>query len=99
VSTIAANHDHVAVMGSNRKLVVFPLAEVPEMSRGKGVTFQKYKGATLTDAITFNMKEGMPYQDGRGSKKTAEGKLWLAARASQGKLPPEGFRRDNRFKA
>jgi len=99
VLPIAANHTHMATIGSNRKLVVFPLAEVPEMTRGKGVTLQKYKGATLVDAVTFAMAEGLPFIDGRGSKKTANAKLWLGARASQGKLPPEGFRRDNRFKA
>lgn len=98
VQPIGAKHDHVAVMGTNRKLVVFALSEVPEMGRGKGVTLQKYHGGSLADAITFAMAEGMPFSDGRGSKKTANGKLWLAARASQGKLPPEGFRRDNRFK-
>ncbi|MBU6236046.1 MAG: DNA topoisomerase IV subunit A [Alphaproteobacteria bacterium] len=95
---IAANHTHVASIGTNRKLVVFPLVEVPEMARGKGVTLQKYQGAKLSDILTFAMSEGMPYADGRGSKKSADGKLWLASRASQGKLPPEGFRRDNRFK-
>jgi topoisomerase-4 subunit A len=98
IQPVTANHDHVAIIGTNRKLVVFPLAEVPEMTRGKGVAFQKYKGAVLADIITFNMKEGLPFADGRGSQKVANGKLWLAARASQGKLPPEGFRRDNRFK-
>ena len=89
--------DHLAVMGTNRKMVVFPLADLPEMARGKGVTLQKYKGAKLADAITFNMKVGMPFADGRGTVKVANGKLWLAARASQGKLPPEGFKRDNTF--
>jgi len=89
--------DHVAVMGTNRKMIVFPLADLPEMARGKGVTLQKYKGGKLSDAITFNMKVGMPFADGRGNIKLANGKLWLAARASQGKLPPEGFKRDNTF--
>lgn len=96
---INAKDDHVAVIGSNRKLVVFPLSEVPEMGRGKGVALQKYKGGKLADAITFVMKDGMPYTEGRNTAKTANGKLWLAARASQGKLPPDGFRRDNKFSA
>ncbi|HEY8963428.1 MAG TPA: DNA topoisomerase IV subunit A [Alphaproteobacteria bacterium] len=89
--------DHVAAMGTNRKMVVFPLSELPEMARGKGVALQKFKGGKLADAITFNMKIGMPFADGRGTVKMANGKLWLAARASQGKLPPEGFKRDNTF--
>jgi len=99
VRKVEPNHDHVAVIGTNRKLVVFPMSEVPEMARGKGVALQKYKGGKLADAITFNMKEGMPYTEGRNNQKTANGKLWLAARASQGKLPPDGFRRDNKFSA
>ena len=98
VRKVEAKDDHVAVVGTNRKLVVFPLSEVPEMSKGKGVALQKYKGGKLSDVITFNMKEGMPFTEGRNNAKTANGKLWLAARASQGKMPPDGFRRDNKFK-
>jgi topoisomerase-4 subunit A len=97
VRPVKAGDDHVAVIGTNRKLVVFPLSEVPELAKGKGVALQKYKGGKLADAITFVMKDGMPYIEGRNTLKTANGKLWLAARASQGKLPPDGFRRDNKF--
>ncbi|MCB1538826.1 MAG: DNA topoisomerase IV subunit A, partial [Alphaproteobacteria bacterium] len=97
IRPVAAGDDHVAVSGTNRKLVVFPLADLPEMTRGKGVTLQKYKGGKLADAITFTIKGGLPFRDGRGSEKSANAKLWLAGRASQGKMPPDGFRRDNRF--
>jgi topoisomerase-4 subunit A len=95
---IKPTDDHVAVVGSNRKLLVFPLADVPEMGRGKGVALQKYNGGKLSDAITFNMKEGMPFTEGRSTARTHNMKLWSAARASQGKTPPEGFRSDNKFK-
>jgi topoisomerase-4 subunit A len=97
VRPVAAKDDHVAVIGTNRKLLVFPLSEVPELAKGKGVALQKYKGGKLSDAITFELKAGMPFTEGRNNAKTANGKLWLAARASQGKLPPDGFRRDNKF--
>lgn len=92
------NHDHLAVIGTNRKLLVFPLADLPEMSRGKGVALQKYKDAQLSDMAGVNLREGLLFNDGRGTLRVANAKLWLSARASQGKLPPEGFRKDNKFK-
>jgi topoisomerase-4 subunit A len=90
--------DSVAVVGENRKLLVFPLAELPEMARGKGVRLQKYKDGGLSDAITFTLAEGLAWKDPAGRTRTeTELGEWQGARASAGKMAPRGFPRDNRF--
>ncbi len=90
--------DHVAVVGENRKLLVFPLSELPEMAKGKGVRLQKYKDGGLSDAITFALAEGLSWKDpaGRTRLETDLGE-WLGPRAGTGKMAPRGFPRDNRF--
>ena len=89
--------DHVAVIGKNRKLLIFPTSELPEMKRGKGVRMQKYKDAGLSDAKTFNMADGLSWS--LGDRIRVETKLtpWLGKRASAGRLPPTGFPKNNRF--
>ncbi len=82
--------DYVAVIGENRKLLLFPLEEVPELARGRGVILQRYKDGKLLDARTFPWKEG--FRDSNGRTWTAsELKEWKAARAQAGRLPPRGF--------
>jgi topoisomerase-4 subunit A len=90
--------DHVAVAGDNRKLLVFPLDELPEMARGKGVRLQKYKDGGLADARTFRLADGLQWRETGGRTRT-EGDLgeWLAKRATAGRMAPRGFPRDNRF--
>ncbi len=90
--------DHVAVVGDNRKVLIFPLAELPEMGKGKGVRLQKYKDGGLSDAITFELARGLAWKDpaGRTRSETELGE-WLAARATAGRMAPRGFPRDNRF--
>jgi topoisomerase IV subunit A len=90
--------DHVAVVGDNRKLLVFPLAELPEMARGKGVRLQRYKDGGLADVTTFAIADGLSWLDPAGRRRT-ETALddWLGARASAGRMAPRGFPRDNRF--
>ena len=90
--------DHVAVVGENRKLLVFALDELPEMARGKGVRLQKYKDGGLIDAMTFVLADGLAWKDpaGRTRCETDLGE-WLAKRASAGRMAPRGFPRDNRF--
>jgi len=90
--------DHVAVVGDNRKVLVFPLTELPEMARGKGVRLQRYKDGGLSDAITFDLAKGLSWKDPAGRTRT-EMDLgeWLAARATAGRMAPRGFPRDNRF--
>jgi topoisomerase IV subunit A len=90
--------DHVAVVGENRKLLVFALAELPEMAKGKGVRLQKYKDGGLSDAITFNAAEGLSWKDPAGRTRTETDLTeWKGARAGTGKMAPRGFPRDNRF--
>ncbi len=90
--------DHIAVIGTNRKMLIFPLSELPEMSKGRGVILQKYsKGATLSDAKTFKGEEGLEYKYGSGSTTLTDFTPWISKRASVGKLPPNGFPKSNRF--
>jgi topoisomerase-4 subunit A len=90
--------DMIAVVGDNRKLLVFPLAELPEMAKGKGVRLQKYKDGGLSDAITFARSEGLSWKDPAGRTRTETDLTeWTGARASAGKMAPRGFPRDNRF--
>ncbi len=90
--------DHVAVVGDNRKVLIFALAELPEMAKGKGVRLQKYKDGGLSDATTFELARGLSWKDpaGRTRTETDLGE-WLAARATAGRMAPRGFPRDNRF--
>jgi topoisomerase-4 subunit A len=90
--------DHVAVVGDNRKVLIFPLAELPEMGKGKGVRLQRYKDGGLSDATTFELAKGLSWKDPAGRTRT-EMDLgeWLAARATAGRMAPRGFPRDNKF--
>ena len=91
--------DHVAVIGENRKLLVFERAELPEMSRGRGVMLQRYRDGGLSDAKTFNLAEGLAWSMGPGGRVRSETDLtaWIGKRAAAGRLPPNGFPRSNRF--
>jgi topoisomerase-4 subunit A len=90
--------DHVAVVGDNRKVLIFPLSDLPEMARGKGVRLQKYKDGGLSDATTFRLADGLSWKDPAGRTRT-ENDLgeWLANRATAGRMAPRGFPRDNKF--
>ncbi len=89
--------DHVAVIGKNRKMLVFPLMELPEMSKGKGVILQKFKDGGLSDAKSFNLERGLSYKYGSGSTIVEDITPWIGKRASAGRLPPNGFPKSNRF--
>lgn len=100
VRAISADHDYVAAVGDNRKLVVFPLNELPEMGRGQGVTIQKYKDGGLSDVTTFKLEEGLSWAMGGETGRTrTESDLspWRVARGAAGRMPPLGFPRDNKF--
>ncbi|HEY9040256.1 MAG TPA: DNA topoisomerase IV subunit A [Roseovarius sp.] len=90
--------DHVAVVGENRKVLVFELSELPEMGRGKGVRLQKYKDGGLSDATTFNMETGLTWLDPAGRTRTETAlDEWIGKRAGSGRMAPRGFPRDNKF--
>jgi topoisomerase-4 subunit A len=100
VRAIAEGADAVAVVGENRKMVVFPLAELPEMGRGQGVTLQRYRDGGLSDAIAFRLADGLSWALGGESKRTrseTDLSAWRAARGAAGRMPPVGFPRSNRF--
>ena len=95
-----AKGDHVAVVGENRKLLVFPMTQLPEMARGKGVRLQRYKDGGVSDAKAFTLAEGLTWKDSSGRTWTvsaADLKDWIANRAEAGRLPPKGFPKNNRF--
>ena len=92
--------DSVAVIGENRKLLLFPLEELPEMPRGKGVRLQRYRDGGLADAKTFSKKEGLIYIDAAKRSFTvapADLRDWWGARAAAGRLPPRGFPKSGKF--
>jgi topoisomerase-4 subunit A len=92
--------DTVATIGENRKMIVFPLAELPEMARGKGVRLQKYKDGGIADVRVFRAADGLSWSDSSNRifvKSMAELKEWVGERAQAGRQPPAGFPRNNRF--
>ncbi|TQN62982.1 DNA topoisomerase IV subunit A [Agrobacterium tumefaciens] len=92
--------DHVAVVGENRKLLAFPLSQVPEMSRGKGVRLQRYKDGGVVDVKCFALAEGLSWSDTAGrlfNKVGEELREWLADRATVGRTVPKGFPRSGKF--
>jgi topoisomerase IV subunit A len=100
VRLVPTTHDYVAAIGDNRKLVVFPLDEMPEMARGQGVSIQKYRDGGLADALTFRFEEGLSWAMGGESGRTrneADLTPWRVARGAAGRMPPLGFPRKNRF--
>ena len=100
VREIPAEHDHVAVVGDNRKLVIFALSELPVLAKGQGVALQRYRDGGLSDAITLRIEDGLSWAMGGDSGRVRTEKdllLWKVARGAAGRLPPNGFPRDNKF--
>lgn len=89
--------DTIAVIGTNRKMLLFPVSELPEMGRGRGVILQKYSGGTLSDVKTFTYKDGLTWQSGERTRTETDLRNWKGARAQAGRIAPNGFNRSNRF--
>ena len=89
--------DHVAVIGDNRKLLVFPASELPEMARGRGVKLQSYRDGGLSDLTTFALAAGLSWSLGQRTRTETDLAAWVGKRAQAGRLPPKGFPRSNRF--
>jgi topoisomerase-4 subunit A len=99
VAITTVSGDTVAVIGSNHKMVVFPLEQVPEMARGRGVRLQKYSGGKLSDVMTFTAKDGMSWKDSAGRDQSSTWKEladWRGNRADAGRLA-HGFPKSNKF--
>ena len=88
--------DTVAAIGDNRKIIIFPLEEVPELARGQGVYLQRYKDGGLLDATVFTWKEGLKDENNRLFE-PGELKEWRGARAQSGRLPPRGWAKSGKF--
>jgi topoisomerase-4 subunit A len=98
-SLLLGDADHLAVIGDNGKLLIFPAAELPEMPRGKGVKLQSYREGGLRDAAAFRSEEGMASVDPSGRTRLwPEWREWLGRRAGAGKLAPKGFPATKRFR-
>jgi len=100
VRAVPDGADAVAAIGENRKMLVFPLSELPELGRGQGVTLQRYRDGGLSDAIAFPLAEGLSWAlGGESGRVRTETDLsaWRAARGAAGRMPPIGFPRTNRF--
>ena len=96
--TIGPGHDHLAVLGTNRKLLIFPLKELPVMSRGRGVILQRYAKGGLADITTLKRKEGLSWRSGQQGIRTESNiKRWIGKRAQAGLVVPKGFSRANKF--
>ena len=90
--------DYVATVGQNRKVFIFPIDELPVMSRGKGVRMQKYKDGGLNDATTFHFIDGLSWLDPAGRRRIeTELADWIGKRAGAGRMAPRGFPRENKF--
>jgi len=91
--------DRVAVIGTNHKMVIFPLDQVPEMARGRGVRLQKYLKAELSDVAVFDSKEGLTWKDSAGRDQSLTAKElsdWNGNRADAGRLA-HGLPKSNKF--
>ncbi|MBD3624358.1 MAG: DNA topoisomerase IV subunit A, partial [Rhodobacteraceae bacterium] len=107
VACKAVSGDHVATVGKNKKVLVFPLDELPEMTRGKGVRLQKVPASSapldtnasgLSDVTTFTLADGLSWKDPAGRTRTeTELSDWIGKRAGAGRMAPRGFPRDTKF--
>lgn len=89
--------DMAAVVGDNRKMLIFPIEEIPSMARGRGVTLQKYKEGKLSDMQIFKKEEGFTFEKNAGTKTETELLTWQGHRGQVGKLVPFGFLKTNKF--
>ena len=94
---VPAQGSHVAVIGDNRKMLVFALDELPVMARGMGVTLQKYRDGGLRDLQVFRLQDGLTWKLSERTRTETDLNTWLGARGQAGKLPPNGFPKSGRF--
>ncbi len=97
VACAPADGDTVAVVGDNHKLLLFPLSELPEMARGRGVMLQRYHDGGLSDAKVIKAAEGLSWRSGERTRTEMDLDNWRGARASAGRMAPRGFPKENKF--
>jgi topoisomerase-4 subunit A len=94
---VPAEGDHLAIIGDNRKLLIFPLDQLPEMARGTGVQLQRYKDGGVSDAKVFRLADGLTWRLGDKTRTETNLRDWIGERGQAGRLPPNGFPKSNRF--
>ncbi len=94
---VPADGDHVALIGENRRLLIFPLNQIPDMTRGAGVILQRYKDGGLSDVKVFRIAEGLTWRLGERVRTETNLREWLGERAQAGRMPPNGFPRGLKF--
>jgi topoisomerase-4 subunit A len=94
---VPAEGDHIAIVGTNRRMLVFPLDQVPEMARGSGVILQRFKDGELSDIKVFRLADGLTWKLGDRVRTETDLRPWLAERGTAGRLPPNGFPRPPKF--
>jgi topoisomerase-4 subunit A len=97
VLCVPAEGDHVAIVGDNRKLLIFPLEQLPEMARGTGVQLQRFKEGGVSDAKVFRLADGLTWRLGEKTRTETNLRDWIGERGQAGRLPPNGFPKNNRF--
>ena len=97
VAEIRPGDDSIAVIGRNRRLLIFPLDQAPELTRGRGVRLQRYERGGLADAAALRMEDGLVWRIAARTRREADLRAWLGRRGGVGRLPPHGFPRNNRF--
>lgn len=93
------SEDHIALVGQNRRLLVYPLSQIPTMARGRGVILQKYSGGFLSDVTVFKEEEGLAWKKGKRTFREEDFRHWCASRGAAGRFAPDGFPRNNKFKS
>jgi topoisomerase-4 subunit A len=96
IAVVRENADSIAALSEGRKLLIFPMEQVPEMGRGRGVLLQKSKGDRLSDAQAFRLEDGLPWAN--RVIPAGELKFWRGERAQAGRMPEKGWPRAKRFK-
>jgi topoisomerase-4 subunit A len=94
---VPAIGDTIAIVGENRKLLIFPREQVPEMARGKGVTLQKYRDGAMADVKVFNRADGLTWASGERTRTETNLMDWTGARAQSGRMVPRGFASSGKF--
>ena len=98
IREIPAEHDHIAAVGENRKLIVFNLEEMPTMARGQGVMLQRYRDGGMKDVKCFAREEGLTWMSPAGRQMREDDlMMWTGKRASAGRMAPRGFNKSGRF--
>ena len=97
VRTISNDKNHLALLGSNKKLLILPLSDLPIQKRGKGVILQRIKNGYLSDCIVFNIENGIEVSTKSKKRKYKDLQFWVGKRSQSGKIIPKGFPRSNVF--